>query len=131
MIAKAATWQKGVHILCALALFTIGFAHRVPVAGVGFAETEISAYMMPDGSLPNLCHTLDHDGEKPHPDRHALTLVCEVCRIVAGILLPQPADLTGVALVIKTAEGFVADNTASRPPVLLAAAAPRAPPFSV
>lgn len=131
MIAKATTWQKGVRILCALALFTIGFAHRVPVAETGLAETEISAYMLPDGSLPDFCHTLDHDGGQPHPDRHAVVPVCEVCRIVAGILLPQPTDVTGVPLVIETAEGFVADNTEFRPPVLLANAAPRAPPFSV
>lgn len=78
----------------------------MPVAEAELAETEISAYMLPDGSLLDLCHTLDHDGEKPHPDRHALTPVCKLCRIVAGIFLPQPADLTGMALVIETAQGF-------------------------
>lgn len=130
MITKATTWQKGMRILCALALFAIGFAHRVPVAEAGFAGTEISAYMLPDGSLPDLCHTFDHDDGQSHPDRHAVVPVCEVCRIVAGILLPQPADMTGMPLLIETGEGFVADTAAFRPSVLLMSAAPRAPPLS-
>lgn len=131
MISKATTWQKGVRILCALALFTIGFAHHVPVAETGLAETEISAYLLPDGSLPDFCHTLDHDGGQPHSNHHAVATFCEVCRLVSGVLLLQPADVTGVPLVIETSKGFVAGTAEFRPPVLLAGAAPRAPPFCV
>lgn len=130
MIARAKGWQKGVRILCALALLAIGFAHRVPVIDLSYAATDISAYMLPDGTVPELCHTLDHDDGGSHPEKHALNQVCEVCRIVAGILLPLPTDVTGAPLAIETGTGFIADTSVFRPPVLLASAAPRAPPLS-
>lgn len=129
MSSRVTRWQKGVRILCAFALFAIGFAHRVPAIETGVSPAEISAYTLPDGSLPDFCHTVYHEEGGSHPDRHALSPVCEVCRIVAGIMLPQPADVVGMPLSIETGEGFVADTSAFRPPFLLASAAPRAPPF--
>lgn len=130
MIARVTRWQKGVRILCALALLAIGFAHRVPVADAGYVGTEISAYILPDGSLPDLCHTFTLDEGQSHPDRHAFAPVCEACRISVGILLPQPLDMTGIPFIIDTDEGFVADTAEVRPPVLVASAAPRAPPVN-
>lgn len=130
MSSRVTRWQKGVRILCTLALFAIGFAHRVPAIEPGVSPAEMSDYILPDGSMPDLCHTVDHEEGESHPDRHALAPVCEVCRIVAGIMLPQPADVVGMPLSIEIDEGFVADTAAFRPPVLLTSAAPRAPPVS-
>ena len=41
-------WKTAVRMLCALALFAVGFAHKMPVASAA-APLEIAAYMLPDG----------------------------------------------------------------------------------
>ena len=60
------------RLLCVLALVAVGFAHRIPASGGGetiegraaslshIAQAERMAFLLPDGSLPPLCHEVSH-----------------------------------------------------------------------
>ncbi|MBB4105598.1 hypothetical protein [Allorhizobium borbori] len=113
-----------VRILCAVALLSVGFGHRVPdVRAVEFVAT---AYALPDGSLPDLCLTLgdkDASGQFHYRDGS-----CDACLISGAITLPQPAAEVGPR---PMPQGFVLRPDRARfdaPPVLISEAAPRAPP---
>ncbi len=119
--------QWAVRILCALALLFVGFAHQ-PAAMAENTPFDITAYALPDGSLPVLCVS-ENDGSQKDKDKHLHSQGCEACRIGASVLLPQPADALGKALQFSSA-------VAARPMVETAyrrifspATAPRAPPF--
>lgn len=97
MRAKLMTWKMAVHALCMLALFAVGFAHKVPTASASpLSASEIAAYTLPDGTFPVLCISdqavLDHG----HDHKHKADNGCEACRISASILLPLPADTAGL-----------------------------------
>lgn len=133
MLAVAGSWQRGVRILCALALFAIGLAHSPPVLALQIPAAEMAAFTLPDGSIPVLCNSLDHDGSRStgHQKKHETNRICEVCRLVAGILIPVPADTTGVALRIATENPVAVTTVIFVRPVLVSSAAPRAPPATV
>jgi len=73
--------------LCALALLFVSFAHQVPAFAASAPEAFSAAYMLPDGTFPDLCLSGDvHD-----PDGEgAFKPGCEACRLSASVLLPQP-----------------------------------------
>lgn len=108
------------RMIIALALVLVGFAHR-PMA----QAADLSAYTLPDGTVPILCLTVDEDGKaRPMADRSD----CEACRLVHAVTLPEPAATLGErmklaleTLAIERPEAFV---KTIRPP----SAAPRAPP---
>lgn len=71
------------------ALVFVSFAHR-PAQTTTIDPLELAAYMLPDGSLPDLCvTTVDEDGKTSH---HVTP--CEFCRIASTCALPLPADLS-------------------------------------
>lgn len=117
-------WALCLRILCAVGLLFVGLAHR-PMLAAGPSPAELAAYVLPDGSLADLCinDTVDNRA-KPAPMAR-----CEACRIVAATLLPAPADLAGTSLAFR--------RVALLPPMEEAlpsrrerpGAPPRAPPF--
>ncbi|MBY5529328.1 hypothetical protein [Rhizobium leguminosarum] len=90
--------QLAVRIICALALLFVGFAHQVPAfAKDSLSPAALAQYVLPDGTLPTLCITVVDNNGKEHGKVGHLN-PCEACRISASVLLPQPADATGVRM---------------------------------
>ena len=89
MTARSKTAANFLRILCAVVLFSLGFAHQ-PVQAAP-ADSYSEAYRLPDGTFADICseggHALgDHDRApfaKP---------LCEVCLLSASIILPPPDD---------------------------------------
>ncbi|NBN63620.1 hypothetical protein [Pannonibacter tanglangensis] len=87
------------RIACALALVVLAYGHR-PVAQTSAviqspqqvlrsaAGVDLSAYVLPDGSLPVLCHALAPDTH--NQDKAAPGPACEACRLSASVALPSP-----------------------------------------
>ena len=125
MMTKRTTgWALCLRILCAVGLLFVAFAHR-PAVAAGPGPAEFAAYVLPDGSMADLCINDTVDNKiKPAPGAK-----CEACRIAGATLLPAPADLAGTVLTIR--------RIALLPPMEEAlpsrrerpGAPPRAPPF--
>lgn len=75
-------------LLLAVALIGLSFGHRMVLED----PVDLSAYAMPDGSLPELCHDggADH-GTKDQPP-------CPLCRIIAALDMPPIISLAPVQL---------------------------------
>ncbi len=81
--------QNVMVLLLAVALGVLGFGHRMALHD----PVDLSAYAMPDGTLPELCHdggTAEH-GQKEQPP-------CPACRIIAAVELPPVITLPPVQL---------------------------------
>lgn len=81
--------QNVMLLLLAVALGVLGFGHRI----APHVPVDLSAYAMPDGTLPELCHDgapADHGQEDQAP--------CPACRIIAALALPQPLALPAIHL---------------------------------
>jgi hypothetical protein len=72
-----------VRITCALALLLVAFAHRP----IGFAVVpfDVSAYTLPDGTIPDLCVPGNAGKGEVHPTG------CEFCRLAVAVILPEPS----------------------------------------
>ena len=74
---------KAVHILCAVVMLSLGFAHK-PAQAVAPFDSFDSAYLLPDGTYADICvEGTSH--ELPGPG-----LVCEACLLASYILVPTP-----------------------------------------
>ena len=127
MAKRWTQWAAWVRILCALALICVGLSHKPPVIDPrAIPASEISAYMLPDGTFAELClPDIDSNGKaKPH----LFGTGCEACRLAGSILLATPPSTSG--------EVIVATLDVLSPPLVEAlhgrvfppSAAPRAPP---
>ncbi|GLS85529.1 hypothetical protein GCM10010873_05020 [Cypionkella aquatica] len=77
-------------LLLAVALTTLGFGHRMVLQD----PVDLSAYAMPDGTLPELCHDSgmgDHSSKDQAP--------CPLCRIIAAFEIPASTGVPAVHLV--------------------------------
>ncbi|MCV3739363.1 hypothetical protein OCK02_24680 [Rhizobium sp. TRM96647] len=114
-----------VRILCAMALLLVGFAYQPPASAmIGDQSFASAAYVLPDGTIPDLC--LSGDGS--HDEKPMAAMVCDACLIASAILLPAAVDVVGEPLAVPL-EGLAlpqgdASNRRAFPPN----AAPRAPP---
>jgi hypothetical protein len=120
--------QWAVRMLCVLAMLFLGFAHQ-PVAMAADAPLDVSAYALPDGSLPILCVS-DDGGSQKDKDKHLFAQGCDACRISASVLLPQPADDVG-RIMRHASTSMPAPKVAMVPRRIFSpATAPRAPPLA-
>ncbi|WP_337184847.1 hypothetical protein [Shinella sp.] len=124
MTRRMTSWAACLRILCALALLSVGFAHQ-PASAARPGAILLSQYVLPDGTIGDLCLNDHVDGKV----RHDAAPKCEACRIGGAMLLPQPADPAGTVLAFRTASvrplvGQAVDARRERP-----GAPPRAPPF--
>lgn len=103
------------HLLCACALLIVGSVHRVPAhADTAPQAVDLSAYALPDGTVPVLCLTGDSApaGEK---HRHG----CEACRLAASADLLAPGDtLYRPADFHLITRPWIADTPSARPATL-------------
>lgn len=110
-------------MLCALSLLLVAFAHTPVISpAAAYAGVDIADYILPDGTLPDLCLDGDEDGH------HSVSNRCEACRIVSAVDLPSPFD----GYVVNRL-GALAEQTAPRQvrfpqPFLRPDASPRGPP---
>ncbi|WP_411037275.1 hypothetical protein [Shinella sp. BYT-45] len=123
MTRRMTRWAACLRILCALALLSVGFAHR-PASAAQPGILEFAAHVLPDGTMPDLCIGDRVDGRV----KHAGPLKCEACRIGNAMLVPEPSDLVGVALAFSrvAALPYVGEARPSRRE--RPGAPPRAPP---
>ena len=117
-------WGLCLRMLCAVALLSLGLAHQPALAAMPVG-LELSHYVLPDGSIADLCLN-DAVGGKMKPQASGK---CEACRIGGGMLLPDPAGFAvavlafrGLTVLPPAAAVFAAKR--ERP-----GAPPRAPPF--
>jgi len=114
-----------VRMLCALSLLLVAFAHKPIVSSAtaaAYADVNIAEFVLPDGTLPDLCLDSGKTGE------HASAGHCEACRIVSSVDLPSPF---GAYLINRWSAGAdlaVALNARVTHPVLRPSASPRGPP---
>ncbi|MGH7005186.1 MAG: hypothetical protein ACREIP_14680 [Alphaproteobacteria bacterium] len=120
-------WRLAVRMLCAVALLCVAFAHR-PVSAAPSDAPDLSAYALPDGSLPTLCLTDTGDGD--HHDKAWHGNGCEACRLSASVVLPVPASAQGRKIVPLQALGLLREAAFIARSAWPPSAPPQAPPFA-
>ena len=115
-----------VRMLCALSLLLLAFAHKPLVSSAAastYAGVDIAEFVLPDGTLPDLCLTGEEDGA-----HHSLANHCEACRIVSSVDLPSPFGGYVVIRLSAAVELTVPQYARFTRPFLRANASPRGPP---
>jgi len=121
------TTQWLVRILCAVALLSVGFAHRPAASSTAEpSPVELAQYRLPDGTLPILCVTEKTPDGKEHSK--AYMPGCEACRISAAALLPTPPTDICEHLAFVREDVVVPRNEAFRRQLYPPNSGPRAPP---
>lgn len=83
-------WRMTMRVLSALALLFLSFAHQ-PAFARQITPAMAADYVLPDGSIGDICFGLDGIEGKSHGSSHeALAPVCDYCRLAASIALPSP-----------------------------------------
>ncbi len=83
--------QVTVRVLSALALLFLSFAHQ-PVFARQITPSMAADYLLPDGTIGDICFGLDGIDGKGHGSSHeAMAPVCDYCRLSGSVLLPEPA----------------------------------------
>lgn len=96
--------------LCVLALLLVGWGHHPLRAG-----TDLSAFAMPDGSLPDLCGTVAGDQASLHAP-------CPACTLAKAVMLPCAPQAVRPAITARAVDWLqVAAHLTTTP-------LPRAPP---
>lgn len=118
--------ERWMRILCAIALLSVGFAHK-PLNAFAAQASEIASYQLPDGSVPDLCSVDASDNSKGRMTDHG----CDACLVSASTVLPAaPANATEiirVSSVISINERPESVRHRLYPPN----SGPRAPPYSL
>ena len=100
--------QNIMALLLAVALVGLGFGHRMVLED----PVDLSAYAMPDGTLPELCHDGGEDhGAKDQPP-------CPLCRIIVALDMPATVTLPPVLLtpqLVVWPHRSVAERSAHQP----------------
>lgn len=73
---------KTLTIICAIAMIWISFAHRPVVTLVTDQTVNLSAYTLPDGTIPIICFGGEGDGESTSYQG------CEYCRLADTVISP-------------------------------------------
>lgn len=119
-----------VRVLCALALLLVGFAHKPPVVDrYGISPAEIAQYVLPDGTIADLCLTSE-DGMS-HPHGQPSWTGCEACRLTASALLPMPTDAFGKPIPREIARFVPIRGKSVYRQLFPPNALPRGPPFGL
>ena len=100
MTKTARQWAACLRILCAVALVFVGFAHK-PVTAAMLSPVELAAFVLPDGTIPDICLSDVVDGDIKGGKKHTSGHGCEACRIGGSMLSPEPVDLIGAVLAFR------------------------------
>ncbi len=86
-------WAFVLRILCAVALVSVGLAHKIPVfASSSKGYFDLSSYELPDGTFPVFCLTDNGDRTSKQPQSRRSD--CDACRISCSVILPVPESGT-------------------------------------
>lgn len=85
---------KILPVLCAIALVWASFAHRPIIISTTSQTVDLSAYVLPDGTIPTICFGGQGDGKSTSYQG------CEYCTLANAIIFPQAPQL--FARVINT-----------------------------
>ena len=75
------------RMLCVFALLFVGFAHSLPAPSPQ-PDVDLSAYALPDGTLPVICHS--PAGTEDGSGNAIFFGDCEFCRLTSAAILPPP-----------------------------------------
>lgn len=90
MAVAGRQWRMTVRVLSALALLFLSFAHQ-PAFARQISPSVAADYLLPDGTIGDICFGLDGVDGKEHGSSHeAMAPVCDYCRLAASIALPSP-----------------------------------------
>lgn len=115
-----------VRMLCALSLLLVAFAHKplaLNDAASSYANVELASFILPDGTLPDLCLTGEENDGRHHAANH-----CEACRIVSSVDLPSPLGGYVITRWFADSELAVPQDAKLAYPALRPGASPRGPP---
>lgn len=126
MVHKRTLSAALLHIMCAVALMMIGFAHK-PVPSL-LPEVQFAAYLLPDGKLPSLCVTDTGDEPGKNLPHHS---GCDACRLSGAILLSEPPTVTLLVAELAAAAAVLERYFHLHPRLHPPSSGPRAPPSSV
>jgi hypothetical protein len=96
---RHARLRAAVAALYAVAMLLVGAAHA-PVAGTAAKPAvDLAAFLLPDGSLPDLC-VVDADGPGDHAPPHVAVTLCDACLLTGapGLLPPVSANAAPVTV---------------------------------
>lgn len=114
---------KILPVLCAIALVWASVAHRPIIISNTSQTVDLSAYVLPDGTIPVICFGGEGDG------KNTSSQACPFCTLASAVIFPEPPQL--FARVINTVR-FV-DPVCKKAPlsktVILAGAPPTGPPI--
>lgn len=120
------------RIICAMAMLLLGFSHHAvspAFASVEAQQEDLSAYRLPDGSLPVLCLPRSGDQDKEHDGGSS---GCEACRLSASVMLPEPAGcLAGLMPAPARSIRFATGSQQLHSGVPPGTSGPRAPPATI
>ena len=120
------TFNTVTRLLCVIALLFVGFAHRVPAVSPQ-PDVDLSAYALPDGTLPVICHTPAGTGDGG--GNVVFFGDCEFCRLASAAVLPTPPDVRAPPCAApETALRVVYDLEVC--PIHYAGTPTRGPPFA-
>ena len=108
--------NRGVSVLCALALMLVAFAHRPLETDPRQSDPHIAAYLALGGSLADLCISADDAQD------HAAHADCPACTVAKTMAL-APTCSTPMGLVAWSAHRVAWSET-----LVLTGHGPRAPP---
>ncbi len=77
------------RLLCVFALLLVGFSHTVPAVS-SKSTVDLSAYALPDGTLPVICHT--PSGTDDGSSDPGFSGNCEFCRLGSAVILATPQE---------------------------------------
>lgn len=116
--------DRAIRIILALLLTMVGLSHQPPPGVRDVATYDVAVYVLPDGTIPELCVSTE-DGGAPH---HGVATTCEACLIASSTLLPVPAELVGWRIVVALNMSVPLLKDASYSRLFSPNTAPRAPP---
>jgi len=114
---------KSLRVLCAIALLSVGFAHK-PMTAFAADHVQSLAYQLPDGTFAEICS--EHDGDQ-HKGKMA-DFGCDACRLSASILVPMPPSEAGDILRVSSDVSVVERPESIRHRLYPPNSGPRAPP---
>jgi hypothetical protein len=128
-VLRLSPLRATVAALYAVAMLLLGVAHA-PVAGAAAKPTvDLAAFLLPDGSVPDLC-VVDAGGAGDHAPLHVAVTLCDACLLTGAPGLPPPVSITAAPVSVGSAAvmvdrgpapvaRFEVPGTSRAPPILV------------
>ncbi len=125
MIRPLTAMAACLRLVCAMAMLVLGFAHHAPSLDArGLSASELAQYVLPDGTLPDFCLSIQEDGSGTTVKKSE----CVACRIGNGLVPPSRHDVDGERIAVRLKPLWPPRDLGTPDSPLAAMALPRAPP---